>query len=260
MGGRYHDAGRAVAVTLEFDVATRPAAQPPRRSASGRGRLRVLIGKPLKPWARYLLIAASIGCVVMLGTLTYFWVSYGRMIDRKLAGEQRPVPRVFGRPLEVATGQGLSPTQLIQHLNTVGYAERSKATGPGEFSLAGSSLRVVTRPADRTPSQTVQVDFSRSAPTTVTKITLVGPPAKPLDRLTLEAPLLATLAPGERRRYVPLASIPKQVIDAVLTTEDRRFFEHAGVDPIGIARAIVTNLRGNKQYLVGGSTITQQII
>ena len=41
---------------------------------------------------------------------------------------------------------------------------------------------------------------------------------------------------------------------------DRRFFEHPGVDPIGIVRAAVTNLRGNKPYLVGGSTLTQQIV
>ena len=196
----------------------------------------------------------------MLGALIYFWISYGRIIDRKLAGEQRPVPRIFGRPLEVTTGQGISPIQLIQHLNSVGYAEREKATAAGEFSLTGTTLRVVTRPADRTPSETVQVDFSRGTSPTVSRITAVGPPAKTRDRLTLEAPLLAALAAGERRRYVPLSSIPKHVIDAVLVTEDRRFFEHAGVDPIGIVRAIVTNMRGTKQYLVGGSTITQQIV
>ncbi|MEO7190702.1 MAG: PBP1A family penicillin-binding protein [Vicinamibacterales bacterium] len=214
---------------------------------------------PARPWLRRLVIGAGIVGLLMIAATVYFWISYGRIIDRKLAGEQRPVPRIFGRPLEVATGQGISPTQLIQHLNDVGYAERPKAQAPGEFSLTGTTLRLVTRAPARGKAETVQIDFSRTS-TAVTKITRVGPPAKALDRLTLEAPLLAALAPGERRRYVPLASIPKHVVDAVLAIEDRRFFEHPGIDPIGIVRAIVTNLRGDKPYLVGGSTLTQQII
>jgi penicillin-binding protein 1B len=87
-----------------------------------------------------------------------------------------------------------------------------------------------------------------------------GPAWRPLERVTLEAPMLTALAPGEKRRYTPLAAIPKWMVDAVLVIEDRRFFEHPGVDPIGIISAVITNLRGNKPYLVGGSTITQQII
>ncbi len=59
---------------------------------------------------------------------------------------------------------------------------------------------------------------------------------------------------------MPLASIPRQLIEAVLTTEDRRFYDHPGVDPIGILRAFVTNLREDRSYLVGGSTLTQQIV
>jgi penicillin-binding protein 1B len=59
---------------------------------------------------------------------------------------------------------------------------------------------------------------------------------------------------------VPLARIPKHMINAVLAIEDRRFYEHPGVDPIRAVGAIVTNLRGDKPYLVGGSTLTQQIV
>ncbi|MEO8070754.1 MAG: PBP1A family penicillin-binding protein, partial [Acidobacteriota bacterium] len=66
--------------------------------------------------------------------------------------------------------------------------------------------------------------------------------------------------PGQRRRYVALANIPRPMIDAVLSIEDRRFYDHPGVDPIGSVGAIITNLRGDKPYLVGGSTLTQQIV
>src|SRR5882672_10845032 len=46
---------------------------------------------------------------------------------------------------------------------------------------------------------------------------------------------------------------------AVLAIEDRRFYEHPGIDPIGIVGAIVTNIRGTRAYTVGASTITQQV-
>jgi penicillin-binding protein 1A len=57
---------------------------------------------------------------------------------------------------------------------------------------------------------------------------------------------------------VPLEDIPQAVINATLATEDRRFFEHFGVDFLGTARALVENLRAN-DVVQGGSTLTQQL-
>ncbi len=62
----------------------------------------------------------------------------------------------------------------------------------------------------------------------------------------------------ERRIFVPLAQIPQTLRDAVVATEDRRFYSHWGIDPIGIARAIVQNYRRGR-IVEGGSTITQQL-
>jgi penicillin-binding protein 1A len=62
----------------------------------------------------------------------------------------------------------------------------------------------------------------------------------------------------ERRIFVPLAQIPKSLLDAVIATEDRRFYSHWGVDPIGIARALYQNYRLGR-IAEGGSTITQQL-
>jgi penicillin-binding protein 1A len=62
----------------------------------------------------------------------------------------------------------------------------------------------------------------------------------------------------ERRIFVPLAQIPQPLRDAVIATEDRRFYAHWGVDPIGIARAVVQNYRRGR-IVEGGSTITQQL-
>src|SRR6266852_1030845 len=62
----------------------------------------------------------------------------------------------------------------------------------------------------------------------------------------------------ERRIFVPLAQIPKALRDAIIATEDRRFYSHWGIDPVGIARAVYQNFRRGR-IVEGGSTITQQL-
>ncbi len=62
----------------------------------------------------------------------------------------------------------------------------------------------------------------------------------------------------ERRIFTPLDQIPKSLRDAVIATEDARFFSHFGVDPMGIARAVYQNFRRGR-IVEGGSTITQQL-
>jgi len=67
----------------------------------------------------------------------------------------------------------------------------------------------------------------------------------------------------ERRIFVPVNSIPKRVLGAFLSAEDRRFYEHGGIDPMGIGRAVFaaveTKLRGGHKRTQGASTITQQV-
>lgn len=67
----------------------------------------------------------------------------------------------------------------------------------------------------------------------------------------------------ERRIFVPVNSVPKRVIGAFLSAEDRRFYEHSGIDPQGIARAVYAaveaKMRGSKKRAQGASTITQQV-
>jgi penicillin-binding protein 1B len=78
----------------------------------------------------------------------------------------------------------------------------------------------------------------------------------------LDSPMLTALITGggrEKRRRVPLATIPKRMQQAVIAIEDQRFYSHPGVNPITTIGAVLTNVFGNKPYLVGGSTITQQL-
>ncbi len=63
---------------------------------------------------------------------------------------------------------------------------------------------------------------------------------------------------GQAYDYVPIDLLPRHVTNAVVATEDRRFFEHWGLDPSGLARAAFANLRAGR-YAQGGSTLTQQL-
>lgn len=63
----------------------------------------------------------------------------------------------------------------------------------------------------------------------------------------------------ERRLYLPIQAVPKPVVAAFLSAEDKNFYKHVGIDPEGIARAVVTSLRSSGKRQQGGSTITQQV-
>src|SRR5215216_4042118 len=68
--------------------------------------------------------------------------------------------------------------------------------------------------------------------------------------------LLAEYA-RERRLYLPIQAVPKLVIGAFLSAEDKNFYRHVGIDPEGVVRALVTNFRSGRKQ--GASTITQQV-
>ncbi|HSV59342.1 MAG TPA: penicillin-binding protein 1A [Variovorax sp.] len=81
-------------------------------------------------------------------------------------------------------------------------------------------------------------------------------PKLPLRVLTADGVVIGEFG-EERRQLVPLAQIPKAMKDAVIAVEDARFYEHGGIDTIGLARAVLVNLtQGMRQ---GASTITQQV-
>lgn len=81
-------------------------------------------------------------------------------------------------------------------------------------------------------------------------------PKLPLRVLTADGVVIGEFG-DERRQLVPLAQIPKSMKDAVIAVEDARFYEHGGIDTVGVTRALVSNmLHGMRQ---GASTITQQV-
>ena len=225
----------------------------------------------LAPYKRQITIGLGVTGVVMLGAVIYLYVSYGRIIDARLHGERvSATPRIFARPLTLQTGQNLSQAELIARLNDVGYAQRSRVERAGDFAIERSSVVLLSRGGDQA-GKAVTVSFPeppvmkkksakppRLPPQRITKIQAQS---KPVDHVTLDAPLLTAMMTGsrEKRRRVALDIIPPRMREAVLAIEDRRFYYHPGVDPIRMVGAMFTNMFGDRPYLVGGSTITQQL-
>ena len=86
------------------------------------------------------------------------------------------------------------------------------------------------------------------------------PPIQTSFVLDRDGNVLAELHGAVNRQIVSLDEMSPNLIDAVLATEDHAFYDHSGVDPIGILRAAWTNLRGTDNEVQGASTITQQLV
>ncbi|HET9834572.1 MAG TPA: transglycosylase domain-containing protein [Vicinamibacterales bacterium] len=242
-------------------------------SLSSKGvRIRIA-GLWRKRWVRVTTMAVLVLAALTWGVLGYYYVSFSRLIDRSLHGERDKVfPQVFARPLDIYRGQSLTHQQLIDRLNDLGYAQRPRLERPGEFAVNPGTVSIVARTPELR-GQVVQVSFQRladpNAPVKrgapvrlsdhVTRLQL-GP--RPTERLTLDAPVLSAIVAGERekRRPVALSAIQPSLVEAVLAIEDRRYYEHPGVDPIGVLGAITSYATGRRSYLAGGSTITQQLV
>ncbi len=195
----------------------------------------------------------------------YYYGQFSVLIETRLQGERvRTIPRVYGRPLTLRPGLTLASDDVVQRLNDLGYTARETAREGGEFAATREAVVVVPR-GGRHAGRAVRLEWTAppasragTAPPTIARV-LAGGAA--ISEVALDPPLLSGLvtAARERRRRVSLAAIPAHVQQAVLAIEDRRFYAHPGVDPIRMVGALVTNLRGTRGYLVGASTITQQL-
>jgi penicillin-binding protein 1B len=238
-----------------------------RRTRPARGVRIRLRAVRLRRTARWLLAIVALATSAVLG---FYYVQFSRIIDQRLHGERdRVIPRVFARPLTLHPGQGLSAAELVARLNDIGYTERARVERAGEFARDARAVVLIPREGDRA-GQAVRVAFAEprvvkasqtAAGAAADRIGRLEVDGRALDALTLDAPMLTGLVTPsrEKRRRVPLASIPPRMQQAVLAIEDRRFYAHPGIDPISVAGAVVTNLRSDRRQPVGRSTVTQQL-
>lgn len=212
-------------------------------------------------WSRIVLAAGVLAVTVVSIVLINAYVTFSRLIDRKLAGEVfQDTAKVYAASLTVVPGQRMQPRHLMDSLRKAGYSEH------GKLPVRSGSFRYAKRGLEVTPhegsvygisGERVRIDFEEGS---VARIVAL-PSGKPLDSYELEPILITNLfdKTREKRRLIQYEDVPKVLRDAVLAIEDRRFFEHGGFDPIGMLRAAMVDLLRWKRAQ-GASTITQQVV
>ena len=217
-------------------------------------------------WRLYLAIAFLGPLLCLASGVTYLYISSARLIEQRMRHAfDRVPPQVVARPLLLHQGQILSQADLVRRLNALGYSQRADVSAGGEFSIGTEDI--VLRPrTSETPRETVRLTFDTSLEPGIlrgrARIARLERADGPIASVTLERPVVSglTTAGRQKQRKVTLAQTPPRVIEAVLAIEDRRFYLHPGVDAIRTVGALVTNLVGSRPYLVGGSTLTQQLV
>ena len=242
------------------------AKQPPAARKRGRTALRI---KVRRRWIRFFLYTAFAATAVLALGLAYAYFSFARMIDERLHGErERTLPRVFARPVELRRGQALSQQDLVVRLNDLGYANRAAVEQPGEFSGYRNVITLMPRSGELA-GRTIKVTFPAGRVTRANPNPAGGRGIQSLevvdkgrtDVVRLDPPLLTSLMTSgvrEKRRHVPLETIPLHMQQAVLAIEDQSFYSHPGVNPFRTIAAAIGSLftRGRPR---GASTITQQL-
>jgi penicillin-binding protein 1B len=202
--------------------------------------------------------AAVFASVIVAAIGTYYWISFGRMIDLRLSGHvQQTTAKIYAAPTRIYTGEALSIRDMADHLQRAGYSELDVPGTPGRYVLHDNEIEI--RPSSESyfgGKNRLIVNFSGSQ---IQKIRAMDTGAA-LDSVDVEPELLTSLfdSSREKRRAVSYDDIPKVLRDAVLSVEDRRFFEHPGFDPVRILGAAWADLRHGAR-VQGGSTISMQV-
>ncbi|MHB8771169.1 MAG: PBP1A family penicillin-binding protein [Syntrophales bacterium] len=203
---------------------------------------------------RYLLLSLTAALLLHVGYL-YF------TLERGVAGEAGEVPSIlYGRPTEVRKGDHLENRRLTERLRRLSYRQvTGKPATAGTFSVGGEGIRIFLRdggPAPPSPTRgpvDIVVRDGRVA-------SLVSAAGVQLEVIRLEPEEIGRIMGPkmESRRPVPLTAISAFLLNAVIASEDARFYSHHGIDVRAIGRALVTNLK-KQRFAQGGSTITQQL-
>ena len=189
-----------------------------------RVRLPAFLGKPGKrpEWVRYAAYAAVALAIAGASTLVYIYISYSRVIDARLHGErERTLPRVYARPVELRRGQSLTEQDLISRLNDLGYSQRARPEAPGEFTVVRNAVAMTPR-SGQLSGKVVRAVFPARAPGRgIQELEIVG--RGKTNVVQLDTPLLTALMTSggrQKRRSVPIATIPKHMQHCLLYTSD----------------------------------------
>ncbi|WP_426415880.1 penicillin-binding protein 1B [Aestuariirhabdus sp. LZHN29] len=199
---------------------------------------------------------------LVMAVVGFFVLAYlDAAVVSRFEGKKWAIPaKVYASPLELYAGALLDADGALEQLKLLGYQAVAQVRRAGQVSRSGDRIELYSRgfrfPDGREPSQRLVVEFSGGR-----VASLRSAAGTDVGVVRMEPLLIGGIYPAnnEDRLLVKLSQLPSTLIPALLAVEDRSFYQHAGVSPKSIARALMVNLSagGVRQ---GGSTLTQQLV
>jgi penicillin-binding protein 1B len=212
---------------------------------------------PRDPILRAALLAFLSLSVLVIGFFSYWYVKYDRIIEQRF---RDPVftnsAKIYAGPRMVRVGSAFTVREIASDLRHAGYGEKDGDSLLGSYHVHGGSIEVFPGPES----------YHSPEPATITvaegKVSQIrSRSAGDLAAYELEPQLVTSLFDAEqrsKRTMVKYDAIPKIMVDAVISIEDRRFFQHGGVNFLRLAEAAWIDFT-HQRHQQGGSTITMQL-
>jgi penicillin-binding protein 1B len=226
------------------------------KSRSSRSRSKRRSGAS-RPWLGWIIKLSIVALVLLAGVAVYL----DAVVQEKFSGKRWTIPAtVYARPLELFVGQKLDKDDFLNEVDALGYRREKSVSGPGTVSVASNAVEMHTRGfrfyEGAEESQRIRVRFSGDF---VAGLAHMDGGELPVVRL--EPLVVGGLYPAhnEDRILIKLDQVPPYLVETLVAVEDREFFDHLGVSPKSIARAVWVNLTAG-EVRQGGSTLTQQLV
>ena len=196
------------------------------------------------------------------GVFIHLYLQFSRIIDARLDGNVFGNPAVIlAAPSELHCGQRANARNIAILLREAGYTDGQNVRGVGSFTLTDNGLEVRPGPQSffrngQMVEGPARLEFNAERLVAITDLDNMTD----LKTYRLEPEPMTTFfgASRAKRHLVRYQDLPKALVDAILATEDHRFYSHHGVDSLRMVAAALADLRSDKR-LQGGSTLTMQL-